>query len=139
MSNVTTLALNPSWPSSSSGKTVVLYIQAYATSSFVQNVSITGPGLTVPLVASSDTSKPFGTQFLNKEIHLPYKQYPNWLYQVTITYNNPSPKPSDVIGNDDTSVGPAMFTAIAVSNDGGSDKDYNDCIVQISAFNNSTD
>lgn len=140
MSNQVKLNINPNWENSSND-TVVVYVQAWHTSAYIQNVTITGPGIADPngIQASSNPSTPFGTQFLNQKLCLNYPgQFPNWVYTVTITYTD-SNKESDVLGSKDFSILERMVGAIALSNDGGSDSDYNDCVVQISAFKDTTD
>lgn len=138
MTNKVNLNINPNWEKSSNDQ-VVVYFQAWHTSAYIQNVEITGPGIEKGIKAKSDSSTQFGSQFLNHKICLKYSgQFPNWVYTVTITYGDDK-KESVVLGSKDYSILEKMVGAIALSNDGGSDKDYNDCVVQISAFKDTTD
>lgn len=132
--NTATMEMYPTWPDRA-----VIFIQAFASSAAVQSVSITGPGITTPVIAKSDPSQPLGTQFLNYQINYDFPTTnPNLTYTATITYNNGTP--SSVLGiSNSINMSNKMVGSVAISNDGGSDQDYNDCVVQIYAFGNSTD
>lgn len=87
----------------------------------------------------------YGAQYLNFEIVLPSSTlpYPNWQWTVEISHSadeGATWTDSSVKGSDAMSIANGlMYSAYALANDDGSDQDYNDTVVQISAFNNSTD
>lgn len=142
--NQAVLAINPNWPTPGVSN-VVVYAQAWHTARQKQRVTITGAGLKSPIVKESDPGTPFGTQFLNQLIKIdqPLPPFPNWRWQVQIDYSPDGGRTwqgSNVKGSNTVSVlEDTMQIAFALSNDGGGDTDYNDTVVQISAFNNSTD
>lgn len=139
--NQVKLSINPNWLSSPNGN-VVLYAQAWHTSSFIQKVTITGPGLPEEgVIECSAEGSAYGSQFANFKTKMSYKPFPNWIYTVTIDYKNSDGifVPSDVLGSKDFNILGHMVGAIALSNDAGSDNDFNDCVVQISVFKDSTD
>lgn len=87
----------------------------------------------------------YGAQYLNFEIVLPSSTLPcpNWQWTVEISHSPDDGETwtdSSVKGSDATSiVNGLMYVVYALANDDERDQDHNDTVVQISAFNNSTD
>lgn len=130
----------------------VVYIQAWAAAGLAQVVTVSGPGLpekgiSAPYNPQATPPNPnvevSGMQFLNQQLDLKYVDYPApWVYTVSISYYNADGvlTSSNVISTKSTlNLDNKMFSLTAISNDNTSDQDFNDCVVQISAFGNSTD
>lgn len=143
--NQVNLAISPNWAPPPTGQNVVLFIQAYTSSNDLQRVVVSGQGLSEPITQTSVAGMAYGAQYLNFEIVLPSTTlpYPNWQWTVEISHSPDDGvtwADSDVKGSDTaTNVNGLMYVVYALANDDGSDQDYNDTVVQISAFNNSAD
>lgn len=144
--NQVTLTISPDWAPPPAGQNVVLFIQASTSSDALQRVVVSGQGLTEPITQTSVEGMDYGAQYLNFEIILPSSTlpHPNWQWTVEISHSlddGVTWADSNVKGSDATSiVNGLMYVVYALANDVDEiDHDYNDTVVQISAFNNSAD
>lgn len=145
MSDSATVRLSPNWPANQAGN-VVLFIQATAAAAYLQKVTITGSNLSQPVMATSNPNSPFGTQFLNKVYTLPYQQYQNYVFDVTIQYQKTGVwQPSNIVAVNSIPIGTKnkgqeiAEMAFVLSNDAGQDNDYNDTVVLFSMYDQSND
>ena len=136
MSDSTILYLSFPWQDPASR--VPVYVQATAASGIPQRVTIACPALNFSQTAMSDTSTPFGAQYLNVLTHVATSQ--TYQFNVTVEYYGVNGwTPSAVVAQNSIQLDEYGYVAMALSNDAGSDQDYNDTVVMISAYNNSTD
>jgi|GEM_PF-3515645 len=142
-----TLTLSPPWKETESGQTIVLFIQATTSSQRLQRVGVTGLGLANDTVVGISTEEmAYGEQYLNYEFVLPPSALTDsvWSWNVSISSSNDGGMTwlaSEVkIANDISVSEGLMDAAFAFANDDGDiDRDFNDTVVQVSAFNNSRD
>lgn len=132
------LCLVPSWDQSDTKFHMAAVFQAYHTAAFPQKVEITGPGITSPLIATSNPATPKGTVFLSKELNLGvnWKQFDTVIYTVKLSFveGTQEKDPASVVAVQSTPLGETCVTAWAFANDSGKDSDINDTVVSISLF-----
>ncbi|MEA2239963.1 MAG: hypothetical protein QOC81_4687 [Thermoanaerobaculia bacterium] len=142
-----TLTLTPDWQANESGDNLVLFIQATTSSLRLQRVGVTGVGLhDDTVVALSTPEMAYGKQYLNYQFVLPQSALlePGWTWTVAISSSNDDGltwTPSEVRVSDNVSMCEGLvYSVFAFANDDGdTDRDFNDTVVQVSAFNNSED
>lgn len=142
MDNPTMLSIVPSWTDVKSP--IPVYFSATVAGVLSQRVTVTsadGKTKYVNAVTSGITSSAdFGKQFVNVLRPLPFSQNEVLSFSVKIEYyQNNSWNLSAIVAQNNMSLGDKGFVAVAAANDGGSDADYNDCVVTITAWNQSSD
>lgn len=133
-----TINLTPYWTSGQLTGNQILVATYYTTSSYTYSASISGPGLSSPVVFPNNNSG-VATNRLTAGTVQPGVNMP---YTLAITTNSPTlnmqVQNSTEIGT--KADGAAItYEGFFFSNDAGSDTDWNDCVVTLTLFNNSTD
>lgn len=138
MSNQATLYLPVVWQNPS--PTVPIFIQATEAGGFQQKVQVQCTQLGIDLTMQSIVGSPFGTQYLNNVSNTAVTSGENFKFIVTCWYYNKNAwQPSSVVAQNSLQLGEYGYMAVALANDGGADKDYNDTVVLISMYNQSND
>lgn len=131
-----TINLTPYWASTKPN--IILVATYYTTSGYQYSASISGPGLSNP-VTFPDNNSGVAVNVLPASIYSAGTTYP---YVITISTNSPSlamqVQNSTEIGTK-TNGDAITYQGFFFSNDAGSDNDWNDCVVTLALFNDSTD
>jgi hypothetical protein len=129
-----TINLTPYWPEKKPN--IILIATYYTTSGYSYRASITGPGG----IALNFPDNNSGVQ--TNALTAPYVPGETLQYLVTITSDSPTlsmqVQNSTEIGTkaDGTAI---TYQGFMFSNDAGGDKDWNDCVITLALFNDSTD
>jgi hypothetical protein len=129
--------LTPYW--SENKPNIILVAQYYTTTGHTFSAKITGPGLPTN-----------GISFLNNDAKTIIQQLSGITYKTgeTLQYNLDITSNSTTLAmqvQNSTTIGQKpdgdtiSYQACFFSNDAGHDKDWNDCVITLSLFNNSTD
>lgn len=142
------VVVTPNWPNDIAS--VPVYFQASATSGYQQKLTIFGPQIATPLSATSNTSEPFGTQFLLSLQHLAYAPGDTYTFNIFVERSNSagafqrSPvlivnQTIPVTNPDGNEAGQVIYVGANDTPPGIGDQDFNDTMVLISLWNQSTD
>ncbi len=130
-----TVYLTPYWNNTPN---TILTISYFTTSSYSYSASITGPGLNSAVTFPNNNSG-CATNVIPSSV---YKTGASMPYEVTITTNSPTLS-GRVINSQEVGSkadGAAIsYQGYFFSNDAGADNDWNDCVLNLSLFNDSTD
>jgi len=130
-----TVYLTPYWQNQPN---TILTISYFTTSSYSYQASIAGPGLANPVVFP-DNNSGCATNVIPATV---YKTGASMPYVITITTNSPtlSGRTINSIEMGAKTDGAAIsYQGFLFSNDAGSDNDWNDCVINLGLYNDSTD
>lgn len=130
-----TVFLTPYWQNQPN---TILTISYFTTSSYSYSASISGPGLSSPVTFPNNNSG-CATNVIPASA---YKTGQSMPYEITITTNSPtlSGRTINSIEMGAKADGAAIsYQGFFFSNDAGSDRDWNDCVLNLGLFNDSTD
>jgi hypothetical protein len=131
-----TVYLTPYWNNTPN---TILALTYSTTSSYSYSANITGPGLPDAGVSFNGNAPGVVNTVIPASI---YKKAQGMEYTIVISTNSPTlsgmPVNSVEMGvkQDGT---PISYQGFLFTNDEGSDKDWNDCVINLGLFNNSTD
>ncbi|NIM13114.1 MAG: hypothetical protein GTO45_13440 [Candidatus Aminicenantes bacterium] len=137
---MTRLTLKEDWPEVKGP--VVMYIQATIAGGYPHRVTIeddNGRTLVDKCESPGVSSEDFGKQFLNYKHKVDSRD--EHIFNVTIEHNpdNKGWCESSYKVSDSLNIADSAIFGIVLSNDGGGDLDYNDCVVIISLYQQSFD
>lgn len=130
-----TVYLTPYWQNQPN---TILSISYFTTSGYSYEASVSGPGLTSPVTFPNNNS---GCS-INLIPESVYKMGQAMPYEITITTNSPTldGRTINSIEMGTKKDGSAIsYQSFFFSNDAGSDNDWNDCVINLGLFNDSTD
>ncbi len=137
-----TVALNANWQEVT--KNCVIFCNVTQAGCESQEVTIVGPytdpnNKPTPRIINHGQmqSSEFGKQIGHFFDTVDYEQFQNYRYDLTFTHSGANP--SNVVGTHGFQILDKAFGVVALANDSGSDKDYNDLVVTLTMFKQSTD
>ncbi|WP_341900890.1 hypothetical protein [Fluviicola taffensis] len=130
-----TVYLTPYWPNQPN---TILIISYFTTSGYSYSASIAGPGLAKPVVFPDNNSGCL-TNVIPESV---YKTGASMPYEITITTNSPTLSGRTINSTEmgaKTNGEAISYQGFLFTNDAGSDNDWNDCVINLGLYNDSTD